>query len=260
MPKSTVFFRLNFCAKLRICASIAPPSQSPETLGVIQPNTNHMIKNLLPILLIILTLGCDNSIDSSLIKSREKLNSPNNEFTLYRYFIESSMAFGSGFTAIQIIPFNKNCNYSSRDFLRFGNNYPFWIKWKDRNTISVRCLVQGAGLQKTQPFKQEVRQWKDWTIEIEYFSMFSSGLGGEYNCTKYSVDGNVIALKTNKELLKFKMDDVQISMDATSINLKHFKIDYFNSKYGLSITSYNVTGDFDENDFIKQQAFIKIPD
>ena len=33
LQSSTVVLRLNFCAKLKICASIAPPSQSPETLA-----------------------------------------------------------------------------------------------------------------------------------------------------------------------------------------------------------------------------------
>ncbi len=33
LQSSTVVLRFNFCAKLKICASIAPPSQSPETLG-----------------------------------------------------------------------------------------------------------------------------------------------------------------------------------------------------------------------------------
>ncbi|AZI53759.1 hypothetical protein EIB75_00145 [Epilithonimonas vandammei] len=32
LQSSTVVLRFNFCAKLKICASIAPPSQSPETL------------------------------------------------------------------------------------------------------------------------------------------------------------------------------------------------------------------------------------
>ncbi|AZI68922.1 hypothetical protein EB819_03135 [Cloacibacterium normanense] len=34
LQSSTVVLRLNFCAKLKICASIAPPSQSPETSDV----------------------------------------------------------------------------------------------------------------------------------------------------------------------------------------------------------------------------------
>src|SRR5690606_23047179 len=32
LQSSTAVLRLSFCAKLKICASIAPPSQSPETL------------------------------------------------------------------------------------------------------------------------------------------------------------------------------------------------------------------------------------
>jgi len=33
LQSSTVVLRFNFCAKLKICALIAPPSQSPKTLG-----------------------------------------------------------------------------------------------------------------------------------------------------------------------------------------------------------------------------------
>jgi len=32
LQNSTVVLRLNICTKLKICASIAPPSKSPETL------------------------------------------------------------------------------------------------------------------------------------------------------------------------------------------------------------------------------------
>jgi len=34
LQSSTVVLQFNFCAKLRFFASIAPPSQSPETLAV----------------------------------------------------------------------------------------------------------------------------------------------------------------------------------------------------------------------------------
>ena len=120
-----------------------------------------MVKKLLSILVVTVMFGCYNDIDTSLVENKEKLNSPNNEFTLYRYFIKSPMAFGSGFTAIQILPFKKNCDYSDRNFLRFGNDHPFWIKWKSRDTILVKCLVDGAGLQKTQPFRKEIKKWDD---------------------------------------------------------------------------------------------------
>jgi hypothetical protein len=217
-----------------------------------------MIKKLLLMLFITLTFGCDNGIDRSLIKNREKLNSPNNEFTLYRYFIESSMAFGSGFTAIQILPVNKNCDYSDRNFLRFGNDQPFWIKWKSKDTILVKCLVQGAGLKEDQPFKKEVKKWNDWIIKIEYFSMYSSGLEGKFSCTNYSIDSSKIILNTKEKPLKFKINEVQISMDSNGIDLNHFENECFKSKYGLSFTSYNVIGHFKESDFIKQQVFIKV--
>ena len=39
---SSSVLRLNFCTKLNFCASIAPPSQSPETLAVIvKRHTKH---------------------------------------------------------------------------------------------------------------------------------------------------------------------------------------------------------------------------
>ena len=41
LQSSTVVLRLNFSTKLKICASIAPPSQSPETLCVTLRNTQR---------------------------------------------------------------------------------------------------------------------------------------------------------------------------------------------------------------------------
>ena len=38
LQSSTAVLRFNFCAKLKFCASIAPPSQSPETLAVMLQN------------------------------------------------------------------------------------------------------------------------------------------------------------------------------------------------------------------------------
>ena len=40
LQSSTAVLRFNFCAKLKFCASIAPPSQSPETLAVIKDDSN----------------------------------------------------------------------------------------------------------------------------------------------------------------------------------------------------------------------------
>ena len=42
LQSSTVVLRLNFSAKLKICASIAPPSQSPEPLWLIKTNEDSI--------------------------------------------------------------------------------------------------------------------------------------------------------------------------------------------------------------------------
>ncbi|AXE17299.1 hypothetical protein DR864_05920 [Runella rosea] len=42
LQNSTAVLRFNFCAKLKICASIAPPSQSPKTLCAMLTASNKL--------------------------------------------------------------------------------------------------------------------------------------------------------------------------------------------------------------------------
>lgn len=44
LQNSTAVLRFNFCAKLKICASIAPTSQSPKTLPASVTDYNANIK------------------------------------------------------------------------------------------------------------------------------------------------------------------------------------------------------------------------
>ena len=44
LQSSTAVLRFNFSAKLKFCASIAPPLQSPETLPAILPQKTSNIK------------------------------------------------------------------------------------------------------------------------------------------------------------------------------------------------------------------------
>src|SRR5215467_8926164 len=92
------------------------------------------------VLILLLFSGCDNGIDKSLIDNAVKLNSPFSPFTLYRYHVKSSMAFGSGFTAIKILPSDEKCDFTKREFFVFGNNYPLQIKWKNKDTLHVICI------------------------------------------------------------------------------------------------------------------------
>lgn len=198
-----------------------------------------MHRQILFLIIILSVAGCDSGIDKSLILDKEKLYSPDNSFILYRYTIESSMAFGSPITVMKILPSDKECDYSDQDFLRFGNDHPFWIRWKNQDTIIVKCLADGEELQDKQPFKKETQKWKDWTLEVEYYSVFSSSLGGNYELDNYVIDSNQITFNSKEKSLTFMTNEIQMVIDSNKIDLTHVGIDTFQTKLGLALTSYS---------------------
>ena len=210
------------------------------------------------VLLIMAITGCDNSIDKSVISPVEKLTCPNGQFTLYRYFVESSMAFGSGFSVIKILDSKERCDFTDRDFFSLDNNWPFFIKWKSNDTLIVKCTLYGAGLSDKQPVKKEIKKWKDWLFEVEYYSNYSSSGDITYRFDSYSISNDFIIFKSKKDSVIFKKDEVQISLDTNSINLTQFKIDTFNSKLGLSLLHYKFINTYNKNDFLRLQSFSKI--
>ncbi len=169
------------------------------------------------------------------------------------------MAFGSGITVLQIIPSGEKCDYTDRDFYRFGNNYPFLIKWKDKDTILVKCIAAGSGLSEHQPIRKEVQKWKDWTFEIEYYSIFSTAKGGSYIAKDYQLLNNSILFKTADSLLVFNNDNVVLELDTNQILLRLFKKDTFKAKTGLALSHYdlNMQSKYKMTDFEKLQPFIK---
>ena len=212
-----------------------------------------MVRQLLFTLLLLTVLGCDNGIDKSLISNKEKLYSPDNKFALYRYNIESSMAFGSPITVIEILPSDKECDYTDQDFLRFRNDYPIWINWKNNDTINVRLIADGAELQDKQPFKKETQKWKEWIFEVEYYSVFSSSLGGDYEFGNYTADSNQITFNSNEKSLTFKTNEIQMVLDSNKIDLTHI----FQKKLGLALTSYSFNN-YRGNKLGTQKFFIKV--
>jgi hypothetical protein len=220
--------------------------------------------SLLALLLISLFFSCDNtigkstSIEKSLINKAEKLPSPYSDIILYRYYIESSMAFGSGFTAIKILQSNKKCDYTSDDFFRFGNDSPFFIRWKSKDTLIVKCLSDGGGLVDKQPFKKEIKKWKDWIFEVEYYTIFAVTAEIIHQFDSYSINDNFISFNSKEDTLIFKNTEVQISLDTNNIYLTQFKIDTFKSKSGLSISHFKFQKTYKKTDFSKQQPFIKV--
>ena len=208
---------------------------------------------------VILTFcSCDNGVDKSLVSDAGKLTSPNGQFTLYRYFIESSMSFGSGFTVIKVLNSKDKCDYADPDFFRLDNNSPFFIKWKSNDTLMVKCLIDGGKLSDKQPIRSEIKKWKNWTFEVEYYSMYSASAEIIFPFDSYSITENFITFKSKKDTLTFKKDEVQILLDTNNIFLTHFKVDTFKSKLGLAFSHYDFQNNYKQNDFLKQQSFVKV--
>ena len=89
--------------------------------------------------------GCNNSIDKSRISEVEKLDSTDGKFSLYRYFIENDMAFGSaGEVALNIVSSEDKNEYISTDYFTLLNDTPFWIKCKTKDTLTVKCISDGG--------------------------------------------------------------------------------------------------------------------
>jgi len=190
----------------------------------------------------------------------EKLNSPSGRYTLYRYFIQGSMAFTSGFAAIKIMPADKNCDVTDSDFLRFGNDQPFWVKWKSNDTLSVKCLVADAELAQKQRPNREIKKWKEFYFEVEYYSLFSTSAGQSDSLQSYSIDKDSITVRLKTDTLTFKMTGVQLSLDSNHLYIMAFKIDTFDFKAGASTTYYSLKSNdaYTKTDLLNQQAFLKV--
>jgi hypothetical protein len=229
-------------------------------LAVIQKSIFLRI-NLFFLWFIILALfGCEQHYDKSLIRDSSKLVSPSGRLVLYRYYIETSMSFGSGFTVIKILDANEKCDYTDPNFFRFGNNHPFWVKWKNENTLSVKCFNSGGGLMDKQPYKRDTIVWEDYTFETEYYTIFSTGLGGDQLFEDYSVDSQFVAFNRKDGSLKLAKNEIQFLLDTNNISGTHFRIDTFSKgKIGLSFTSYDFKPlvKYNQRDFLKDQPFIK---
>lgn len=183
--------------------------------------------------------------------------SPYSNYALYRYHIESSMAFGSGFTVVKILPADEECDYTDRDFFRFGNYYPFLIKWKSEDTLLVICLVEG-GLADRQPVRRDILKWKDWTFEVEYYSMFSTVTNGSYRIDNYNVSSSSVDFKSDTSSFVFDNKDISLELDSNQISLRQFKIDTFDSKTGVSLSEYkfDLNTNYGMKDFDRLQPFI----
>ena len=169
------------------------------------------------------------------------------------------MAFGSGFTVLQIIPSDEKCDYTDRDFYRFNNDYPFFIQWKNKDTLLVKCIVDSGGLSDSQPIRKEIQKWKDWTFEVEYYSIFSTGTNGRHSIEDYQLFGHSLSFKTKDDLFIFENNNVTLELDNNQISIREFKVDTFKEKTGLSLSNYefDMRSKYKMTDFDRLQPFIK---
>lgn len=169
------------------------------------------------------------------------------------------MAFGSGFTVVKILPRDQECDYTDRNFFRFGNDYPYAIKWKNKDTLIVKCLIDGAGLSDRQPIRKDMQKWKNWTFEIECYSTFSSGTNGSHSIDSYKVGTKSLTFKSGTKSFWFHNNEVLMELDGRKISLTQIKVDTFQQKTGLSFRDYefNMPNNYKQTDFYEFQPFLK---
>lgn len=122
----------------------------------------------------------------------------------------------------------------------------------------MKCVGEGS-LAERQPIKRDILKWKDWTFEVEYNSVFSSGINGTYDVKSYQLNPNSISFKTDKEVLFFSNNEIALELDSNQISLRRFKVDTFNSKTGLSLADYklNMVETYTPKDLYRLQPFLK---
>ena len=161
---------------------------------------------------------------------------------------------------MKVLYSQNNCDYTDRDFFRLDNDSPFFIKWKNNDTLLIKCIIEGGKLSDKQPVKKDIKKWKDWIFLVEYYTMYSTSAEVKYSMGNYSVNNDFIRFKSKNDSLVLKNDEVQISMDNNYIYLTQFKIDTIKSKLGMSFSHFkvNLKDGFNKEDFLRHQAFVRL--
>jgi hypothetical protein len=105
-----------------------------------------------------------------------------------------------------------------------GNDSPFWIKWKDDTTLSVKCIKDG-GISGDDFYNKEISKWKRWTFEVEYYSLVATTAVIERPLEAYEVSKKYITLKFNSDSVAFDTDEVQLTGDENHVEVLQFKKD-----------------------------------
>lgn len=186
-------------------------------------------------------IGCDdsfNGVSKSLVDQVEKLNSPNEHYSFYRYHVEAAMAFGSGSTRMTILEASRKLDHETSDFFVLNDGAPVALGWKDSKTIKLIALTNGGSEGDSAPYKREIKNWKDFYIEIDYYKMYSTGASNfEYDSLRIS--GDSIFFLNPEESKFFVKGKAEMSYNPTMFTAREIQVDLDSLGNGKSLVSSN---------------------
>jgi hypothetical protein len=226
-----------------------------------------MYKPLLMTILILASCGRKDrgGVNKSLVTTVEKLNSPDNRYSFYRYFVEPSMAFGSGTIRMNILRASEHFDYTTPNFFTL-EGAPVVLGWKDDHTLKMIALTYGEKT-STEPYKQETKTWNEFTIEIAYFHMFSAGRS-PFSFSSYRIQGDSITFSDGKTSKSFVKGEVEISYNQSMFHIREIEtkldsmgIEGQKGKILVSSNSWELTPSkkFDFSAFVSKGVLIETP-
>ncbi|KFC22831.1 hypothetical protein IO90_04500 [Chryseobacterium sp. FH1] len=243
---STFVLRLNFCTKIPAFGN---------TRTVICHAMKTTSNNNIFIFLIIFSLfwSCS-KYEKSQITNVEKLSSPNNQYDVYLYNIESGMSFGSTVNALQVVKYQEKPDLYNGDFFRVQNSRPFKIEWKNNNLI-INTISQNHSIVTKQPFKTETQNYKGISIKNNVFTMFSSMAMSEFKFSKFYEKNGKLIFKNENDSLVYNNENSQIIMGSNYLEIKNFEKNKFDNNRGLSFDAHKLIpkNNFDFNKLEKFQ-------
>src|SRR5687768_9444311 len=119
-----------------------------------------MYKAFIFSIIILSLIGCDtNTRTKSLVNTIEKINSPDNQYSVYKYHVQGSMAFTSGSVRINILEANQPFDFEASDYFLLDNHAsPLILGWKNSKTLKVIGLTTGE-IGGSEPYKKELKQF-----------------------------------------------------------------------------------------------------
>jgi len=211
-------------------------------------------------------MGCGNITrkEKALVASIERLNSPDNRYSLYRYYVEPSMAFGSGSVRLAILKSTDTLDFETSKFFVVDGYGPLVWGWENLNTLSL-AVFTGGERTNSEPYRHESKKWEDFNLEIDYYHMFSTGKNS-FTFSSYHIAGDTITFNNGNENKTFIKGKAEIAYNGSMFNIRELTIEVDKTgrqgekgKMLVSSDNWELTseGQFDFSGFISSGVLIK---